>query len=319
MYKYNREAFVNALFDQNETTGFGDAMNACCYPKTTDEFKLDTTSEVFSVNPFNDWRKGANMKITSLLFEVDEKINTKEQVKLFLSSGIPFTTMTFSGGKSVHVIIRFTRSFKNTEWSYAWWFAIAKVLKQYGINADDKARLATQISRVPGVIRNNTNKKQTGIYVSDRVDQQEMLDWIQKHGVEIEIPKPRETRPYISGANNTSSDKEKFAAAYRMYKSKHGEYDPSLDSGNWMNLIYFATYCYKVDLDLNPCISMSQHKFGYQFLSSRGGGNIDEAITEGYEWSEGNHLEKIKLTTKEEYKTISYNNALKRMLKRETE
>ena len=111
MYKYNREDFVDALFDSNETTGFGDGMDQCCYPKSTSEFKIDTESEVFSVNPFNDWRKGTNMKITSLLFEVDEKIETKEQIKLFLSSGLPFTTMTYSGGKSIHVIIRFIQIF----------------------------------------------------------------------------------------------------------------------------------------------------------------------------------------------------------------
>lgn len=307
---YSREDFINALFDDNEGTGYGDTNNQVCHYKTKQQFLDDTTCELFSVNPFNQWKVTDNMKNVSLLFEVDKKIGTKEQIRLFLKSGMPFTTMTYSGGKSIHCIIRFNRSFKDSQWSYAWWYAIDKVLKQYGIESDDKARLVTQISRVPDVIRNDSNKKQTLIYVRDRVDQEEMYQWIQKHGVDIEVPKPRVTKPYIPDSNSTISDKEKWKAAYNMYKSKHGDYNPSLDSGNWMNLIYFATYCYKVDLDLNPCISLSQSKFGTTFMSTRGGGNIDEALAEGYDWSESNRLEKIKLNTKDEYKAILQKNAV---------
>lgn len=281
----SREDFINALFDNNEGTGYGNTNNEVCHSKTKQQFLDDTTSELFSVNPFNRWKVTDNMKNVSLLFEVDEGgLTAKEQIKLFLSSGIPFTTMTYSGGKSMHVIIRFNNSFEGTNWSYQWWYAIARVLKKYGIICDERARLVTQISRVPDVIRENTQKKQTLIYVRDRVDHTTMLEWIKQNGEMVYKPKEPKEIDYTANFNNNEADDQKFRIANKWTENKYGKYIQSNQSGNWNWLFLYGQNCFTKGLELNYAINYANIEFGTTTQGSGGSFQVAEAIKAGWLW-----------------------------------
>lgn len=305
-----KRKFTEVLFDPDQPIAFGkdNKDRLVNIPRGHEDFINDIKAEKFCINPVWDWRVTDNIMITSLLFEVDEKgLSPKEQVKLFLKSGLPFSTMTYSGGKSIHVILRFNTKFNGTKWSYQWWFAIARALEKYGIVADPNARLATQLSRVPNTIReldDGTSKKQTLIYIRNRVDASEVLEWLRVNGEEVKKPVERKKTKYEANANQFVDDTEKWEAAYKFKSKWNGEYNPTAVTGNYMWLFNFGMYCYRVDLSLNASISLSQNKFGIKYRGSNGEGTVEEAITKGWERAESYNMDKIKLISREEYKKL---------------
>lgn len=288
-YRPTKEDFINLLFDDDESTGFGSTNNETCHSKTKQQFiDCDSTNELFSVNSFVNWKETKNMKLTSLLFEVDEDLIPAEQVKVFLKSGMPFTTMTFSGNKSIHVIVRFTNIFESKQWSYQWWHAIAKVLKKYGMVADERARLATQISRVPESTRRDTQRKQTLIYTRERVSHLEMLEWIKQNGEMVY--KPKEPKVYDSTIdwNSNKSDDTKFSTAVKWTERKYGQYVISATTGNWNWLFYYGQSCFNNGLSKAYAIQMAIIQWGTQSTGGTGPFEIAKPIEKGWIWQQNN-------------------------------
>jgi len=299
--------FLKVLFDPEDNVAWGKDDKAACTPKNPwINFGSNASDAKFCINPLHTWRNGKNTTaINSLLFEMDKDENDqvipiRDQVLMFKNSGIPYSTMVYSGGKSVHLIVRFKEPLDEKMFRPTW-LAIDKVFKLKGIPVDPATMKIPQLSRIPGAIRDN-GKEQKLIVIKDRVDISDMNRWLLEYDVTIEEPVEREVLLYVANSNDSVQDSEKFEAAYNMYKSKYGEYDEHAESGNWNNLINFATYCYKVDLTLNACISLSQNKFGTTHKGSGGIGAIDIPLTKGFKWSDSNNLDKIQLTSKEQYK-----------------
>ena len=279
-----RQRFVDVLFDPHEPIAFGKDDSTANRPTLNREEFIDSDAEKFCINPVWDWRVTENICITSLLFEVDEDLTPKEQARLFLKSGLPFSTMTYSGGKSIHAILRFTHPFQSKAWSYEWWQAIARVLKQYGIHADPAARLATQLSRVPCTIRENTGKQQTLITIRERVNHSEVLEWIRQHGEMVQQPpKPKRIEPL--DINIEMDDEQKWRIANKWTIRKHDEeFNIWNNSGNWCWLFDFGVNCYNIGVNLERAIAISQVKWGITTGGSGGNFPISEPITKGWHW-----------------------------------
>lgn len=319
-----RDEFLKVLFDEDDNVAWGKNDQYACRPHYPWPMFLHTEDVKFCINPLSTWRDGKHTTaINSLLFEMDyrkvngeeELIPIKEQIKLFELSGIPYTTMVYSGGKSIHVIVRFTEQL-DEKWFENTWKAIEKALTKNGCWIDPATMKIPQLSRVPNSIRDVDIKddegnvvgskqvKQTLIFIKERVSMLEMTEWLKENDVVIEEPKVRKNSVYIPNANDGVVDKEKFTAAYNMYKKKYGEFEAAAATGNWVNCVNIGTLCYKVDLSLGDTVGLCNNKLGYTIKTSTGEVPTANAIIKGWEWADKNQVDKIKLNTKEEYKKI---------------
>ena len=141
-----RDEFLKVLFDEDDNVAWGRDDQDACRPHYPYPMFLHTNAVKFCINPLSTWRDGKHTTaINALLFEMDYDdskgkdkrvlIPIKEQIRLFEESGIPYTTMVYSGGKSVHVIVRFTEQIDQTMFQPTW-TAISKALTQNGCFID---------------------------------------------------------------------------------------------------------------------------------------------------------------------------------------
>ena len=284
----DRLKFIEALFDDGDRVAFGEKPISCNKPADLLPFFLNTGAEQFCINPLDTWRNTENITgIVNLLFEVDEDINGNKvdesiQEQLFLDSGIPFTTMVSSGNKSVHVILRFTEPFSDGELQERWWKSIATALKKHGIKADPRARLLTQISRVPGSIRSKTGEVQTLKHIRERVSQLEVLEWLSKNDVVIPPKKVYVARVF----DTTGDDLTRWERAVRWTERKNGTYSTYMTTGAHDWLWKHGGNCYKNELGLSAAISMAHINYGTQYTGSSGTGEVAKTITLGWKWME---------------------------------
>jgi len=284
--KQDRAKFVEVLFNPHEKIAFGKDNSYANKPRSHQEFIDSVDAEKFCINPVWDRRLTESVSKTSLLFECDdENLTIDEQERLFLESGLPFSTMVSSGSKSIHVILRFTMYFQDKQWSESWWYAIARVLEKKGIIADRRARLVTQLSRVPGTIRSNTGKEQTLITIRERVSHSEVLEWLQKNE---EYPiKPKEVVIVDrTDINRDLSMSQKWKIANNWTEKKNRPYIGSAKSGNWNWLFAFGVNSYNLGLSLDGSIGLSQIEFGMTTQGSGGPFPISDAITAGFKWAQ---------------------------------
>jgi hypothetical protein len=329
----NRKQFLEVLFDADHFSACGHSdAGATSPPKPVFPDLITDPGCKFSINPIIDNRDTPNVLkagLYSMLFEMDktpdnQRIPRETQISLFQSSGLPYSTMMWSGTKSVHVIVRLERKIPEDLFKPLW-EAIAKVLTAKGCSIDPNTKRIPQISRMPDSIRRDRIKDENGqtigwteptkqdlIDVRKRVTLYELGQWLKANGETVEKPEPPKPRDWTDGSNASIEDEEKWRAAYNMYKKKHGEFDSTAPSGNWSNLINFASYCYKVDLSVETAITLTANQFGHHFVGTGHNFELDQPFTKGYTWCEGRRVAKIKLKSKQTYKQELYQAAQER-------
>ena len=318
----NRKQFLEVLFDADHISTCGYSNASATKPKPVFPDLITDRGTKFSINPIIDNRDTENVVkagLYSMLFEMDktpdgELIPRDEQIRLFKASGLPYSTMMWSGTKSVHVIVRLNETIPQLAHKPLW-EAIERVLTKHGCCIDPKTSLIPQISRMPESMRKDPIENDKGerigwtepskqdlIDVRTRIDLKQIGEWLKANGESVKKPEPPKPSNWTVGSNESIEDTEKWQAAYNMYKKKNGEFDPNATTGNWSNLINFSTYCYKVDLSLDSAMQLTVNKFGHSFVGTGHQFEINQPFTKGYTWCEKNAVDKIKLTSKEEYR-----------------
>ncbi len=328
----NRKQFLEVLFDADHISACGWTNAGATKPKPVFPDLITDGGTKFSINPIIDNRDTKNVVqagLHSMLFEMDEtpegkRIPRDEQIRLFKSSGLPYSTMTWSGTKSVHAIVRLNETIPKAAFKPLW-EAIERVLTKHGCCIDPKTALIPQISRMPESIRRDRIENDEGetigwteptkqdlIDVRSRIDLKQIAEWLKVNDEKVIKPKPPVPTNWTDGSNESIADKEKWQAAYNMFKKKHGEFNPLATTGNWSSLINFATICYKVDLSISSAMQLSVIKFGSQFVGTGHQFEINQPFTKAYAWCQANAIEKIKLTSKRQYKKQMFEEAQQR-------
>ena len=177
------EDFYKVLFEEDEHTCFGATpFENQSYPIS--EGSTSITTRFYTINPLvkGRTRKAANVKkYRNLLFEIDN-ISVQEQAAKIKESGLPFSTATFSGSKSIHWIISLIEEVEDREEYTALWKAIHATLLKYNIEADTATKDPARFSRCPGKIRDN-GKEQKLLKVSTRVSRERIQDWLESNGI----------------------------------------------------------------------------------------------------------------------------------------
>lgn len=299
----DRLRFIEALFDDGDQVAFGDTDRDAAKPTDPIPYFLNTNANKFCINPVKDWRNGENVtSLNSILIECDDKsLSREDQIQRFEESGLPYTTMMWSGTKSIHCIIRFKdpiwhEDFEMKRQLYKnWHAAIRKVVLKYGITADPSTDKLPQLSRVPGSTRLGTGTLQELITIKERVNQSQVIEWLQKHGEVVEQPVKREPIIYNQGANDGVSNISKFKLARSWTEKKHGVYSTYMPTGAYMWLWHLGLNAYKLDMSFESVASFAQIEWGHQYIGSNGSGKVSEAINKGWTYGYKSRMEKIEL------------------------
>lgn len=127
----------------------------------------------FSINPLTKKRSDANVTaLRNILVEFDSG-TISEQQELLRQCGLPYSTLVYSGGKSLHAII----SLNQPICTEAYYRAIVKKIYKKLPTADQKTFNPSRFSRAPGAIREN-GKEQKLYEVKGRVPLNDLLAWI---------------------------------------------------------------------------------------------------------------------------------------------
>ena len=193
--------YLQLLFDNGDWCAINDtifkATQACSL-----EHAAKNMSIYMAVNPIKQSTTRGQANVTrnsAWLLEADKKyidfktpmkdesgrdveVPIEEQRQAILDSGIPFATVVFSGGKSLHVIPRVNQHLSEETW-LAVWHAFSHVLWQYGLRVDPQTCDRARWTRRPGVMR-DTGKWQTLEMTGKRVDLDELEAWFAKHGID---------------------------------------------------------------------------------------------------------------------------------------
>jgi hypothetical protein len=170
--------FADVLFDEGELTCIGSLYETALRPALL----MDQVHPYFSINPMRERRADSNVTCyRNILFECD-RMDLTEQRERTLSSGIPFTTQVYSGGKSFHFIISLAQPCKDRADYNKLVQRIYRALKaSAGLDVDRACRNPARFSRVPGHRRDATGHIQELIYTGERVQREILESWLDSH------------------------------------------------------------------------------------------------------------------------------------------
>lgn len=195
--------FLKANFNYEDWLCINDTVfkktYSCNYEKAH-----KTMSLFIAVNPIKQGTaRGQNSvaKHTGWLLEADKKyddfdtpskdddgneipVSLEEQRRVIEESGIPFASVVYSGGKSLHIIPRVKEDLDVKIWK-ATWKAFAHVLwNYYNLRVDPQTCDAARWTRRPGVVRDN-GKMQTLEFKGEAITFETLEKWFAKYNVLI--------------------------------------------------------------------------------------------------------------------------------------
>lgn len=295
----NRRQFLEVLFDADHISTCGRDDKAATYPKPVFPDLIADPGVKFSINPIINWRDTNNVLeagLYSMLFEMDKDSNgqiipREKQVRLFKESGLPYSTMMWSGTKSVHVIVRMERPIPEKLFKPLWQ-AIERILTNKGCFIDPATCKIPQISRMPesmrrveilddeGNIIGYEMVKQDLIDVRHRISMQELGKWLKANGESVKKPKPPKPYVYIE-SDEPITDRFNKALNWTC-KSQDAEYSEYWTTGgdNW--LFVFGCNLSKLEIPLDQALSLAHLKWGTTYETSAGTRDINTPITKGW-------------------------------------
>ncbi len=152
--------------------------------------RLDESATFFSINPLARGTKRLDENVTvyrNLLIEIDS-IALNLQRKAIADLQIPYTSVVYSGAKSLHVIVSLVSPVTRQEYE----ILVLRFMKAVPI-CDVSTKNPSRLSRVPNSRRDETNRIQGLIALGARVPNETFEAWLCAHGA-ADMPAPRGER-----------------------------------------------------------------------------------------------------------------------------
>lgn len=196
----------------------------------------------------------------NILMECDEAgVDVEEQRYRIKQSGIPYSTVVFSGGKSAHHIISLEESLSSEEEYKAWFKAIEAALAKYNFKADSACKNPSRLSRTPDGFNIDSGNSQELLEVRSRIPNKDMLVWFKQHEIDPNdyIEKNIE---YVSHEGpDTANDQQRWEVACR-YMGKNWDYSSLGDGEREPARFQLTLNCKRFGLSLSAIQSfMVQH------------------------------------------------------------
>ena len=231
--------FFNLLFDPGEITCFSpDLFTTAAYPVSANNRFSDCA--FFCINPLAaEDRKPTSTKhhksiprkadanissLRNILIESD-KMSLDEQQTYFDTIGLPRSTITFSGSKSLHFIISLETPLGSEKEYRA---LVKRVYQACGGKeiVDTACGNPSRFSRFPGAFRAEKGKTQELLYVGSRIKNEDLETWLRSRGVMLEVKKdPIADNTYIYQPLGLNSFTQNFVMFGRY---REGEFNNTL-------------------------------------------------------------------------------------------
>ncbi len=199
----NIKQFWNLLFDEGDWTCIEDTTYGTRTNPITKGYRME--NEFFVINPLAKQTKRAIKNVTkfrNFLFEIDEDkdenpVPKNIQRDIVKASGIPISTIVFSGGKSLHWILSLEVPVEDALEYKAIWKTTFAILNEaaiglgYNLKFDPNVKDPSRFSRCPGALRTDSGKIQDLVGVRSRVNNEILYDWFTSKGKDWsdEMPK----------------------------------------------------------------------------------------------------------------------------------
>lgn len=198
----NNQEFFNLLFDEDEKTCFAK------FPGGTKVYSIDSHPTVgsfaqfFCINPLHPTqdlnptenyhssdlprRADANViKYRNILIEMDD-LSLEDQVKVIKESNFPYSTATYSGGKSIHFIISLEDPVATISEYKRLVERVQQALGGKGV-VDLANKNPSRLSRFPNVMRQDKDKFQKLLKIQGRIKFSVLNEWLLSRGVPEQV------------------------------------------------------------------------------------------------------------------------------------
>lgn len=183
----DQERFLRALFNEDESICIAKYHGKKVYPLPA---AIAAEWPVFvAANPLVNERQDVNVtSFRNLVIEFDEG-TLEQQADVISSYGLPYTTLTYSGGKSLHAIIALNESVATSDEYRKLFRTINDVLFMIDPSCINPSRL----TRIGGATRVESGVKQDLIDVRHRISLDDLYAWLRRYKNHLnKIEKKRE-------------------------------------------------------------------------------------------------------------------------------
>ena len=164
--------FYSVLFEANEQTCFSNNIYGTLLQNNTNGPYCDT-AQFFSINPMHTSRADSNVtNYRNILIEFDT-LSPEEQLAQLTT--VPYSTLTWSGGKSYHAILSLDSSCVDIS---AYKYLVRRIQSKLP-DMDRSTGNPSRFSRMPNAIRDNGNE-QTLVEVRSRVSTSEFQRFVRR-------------------------------------------------------------------------------------------------------------------------------------------
>lgn len=171
--------FISTLFNPEDTICICPTLYENLFVAANDWNKVP--SEFLCINPVQGERKDKSVTTyRNFLIEMDN-LELRDQLTLIKAIGLPYSTLTFSGGKSFHYIISLEDPLSSQE-LYAF---TARWIHNVIEHADPATRNPSRLTRFPNGLRRENGKTQKLIYAKGRVKNDELMTWLESHQAKV--------------------------------------------------------------------------------------------------------------------------------------
>jgi hypothetical protein len=176
------QLYLNTLFDSN------DHICICQSPSTYDFKRLDKwkleLGRLLAFNPSNpktNTRRTSDVaKFRNFLVEFDD-ISIKEQYEGVVELEFPFSAITYSGNKSLHIILSLDEDLSSESEYYFYSNWIHNILSCYIGKPDNSTKSPSFLTRFPNVLADNGYTAQKVLAINSRVKNQIFYSWLEKY------------------------------------------------------------------------------------------------------------------------------------------
>jgi hypothetical protein len=176
------QRFLRKLFNPGELVCATDTMYGTSLQLVDEVIEESATPppQFIAINPLHTKRADANVTAhRNLLFEFD-KGAIEEQLANIANMNVPYTSLVYSGGKSVHAIIALTEGLSRPEYDEIW-----DLCKTVLWTADPTSKNPSRLTRVAGAVRDNGTTQEL-VDLRNRVSKDRVIKWLGRFSAHIE-------------------------------------------------------------------------------------------------------------------------------------
>lgn len=151
------------------------------YSIQRDKWALEL-GKLIAINPSNpetNTRKNSDVtKYRNFLIEFDD-IPIREQYEGIKRLNFPFSTITYSGNKSLHIILSLKEELKNEREYYFYANWIHNIFSKYLSTPDNSTKSPSFLTRFPNVLADNGYVGQKVLAIKPRVKNYDLVYWLE--------------------------------------------------------------------------------------------------------------------------------------------